>query len=69
MRKKCELHAGATVGGAVEKRGFVGSSPEKYRGVRMSAGNEVGEVVWTEDWMLRFGILQAWGSDPVEVEA
>ena len=53
----------------MEKRGFVGSSPEKYSGVRMSAGNEVGEVVWTEDWMLRFGILQAWGSDPVEVEA
>ena len=53
------------IGGAVEKRGFVGSSPEKYSGVRMSAGSEVGQVVWTEDWMLRFGILQAWGPTPL----
>ena len=53
----------------MEKRGFVGSSPEKYSGVRKSAGSEVGGLVWTEDWMLRLGILQAWGSDPFEIEA
>ena len=57
------------IGGAVEKRGFVGSSPEKYSGVRVSAGSEVVGLVWVEACMLRIGILQAWGSDPFEIEA